>query len=109
MKALAILLAAACLSASAAQAGADHVAFGTAVQLFEPMTWAEKIALLESPWRKKCRKDWGCVYTARMKSEAVIYSITERRAGRNEPLPPFRQWCVEDIEESRMRCDDQKP
>jgi hypothetical protein len=109
MKRLAIVLAAAVvLGTGTAQAGADHIDFGTAIQLFEPLTWAEKIALIESPWRKKCRKGWGCVYSARMKSEAIIYSIMERRDDKSEPLPPSRQWCVEDVEASLIRCVDQK-
>jgi hypothetical protein len=43
-----------------------------------------------------------------MKSEGIVYSVTERRGAKADPYPSFQQWCVEEVEEQRMRCDDQK-
>jgi hypothetical protein len=109
MKTLRILLAAAViLGTGAAQAGADHISFETAIMIMEKMPWSEKVELVGAPLRKKCRKNSGCVYTARMKSEGIVYSVTERRGAKADPYPSFQQWCVEEVEEQRMRCDDQK-
>jgi hypothetical protein len=106
MKRLAIVLAAACLSATAARAD-TLLSYEIALDEFTSMTWERKVEFIGGKFKKECRRGAGCAKIMRFKEDSADLTLIETFA--TEYTPVTRIWCLKEVGSWRMHCENDPP